>query len=225
MDLNRILIAGRLTGDPEKHLLPSGDSVTNVRLAVNRKWRDKETTELREETCFVDGKAYGKRAEPLAAFFHKGKPILVEGHLRMEQWEKEGERRTKHVIVIDAFHFVDAGERGDGAEALEGSVAANEPARSARPAALAPAKAPAARGATPAAPAAPMVPAMPIVQSHTPEESAVVASTSTAASAVGTAVAPAAPAPHADGPAPAPAVAKRPAVASGRRGPKRVSAA
>lgn len=113
MNVNRILIGGRLTGDPEKHALPSGDDVTNVRLAVNRKWRDKTTAELREETCFIDGKAYGKTGEILGKFFHKGKPILVEGRLRMEQWEKDGERRSKHVVVIDAVHFVDVNKQDD----------------------------------------------------------------------------------------------------------------
>jgi len=119
MDFNKIVIGGRMCADPELKQLPSGTQVANFRIATNRRWKDAATGQVREETCFVDAKAFGKRAPVIAQYFKKGSQILIEGHLRYETWEKEGEKRSKHVIVAESFSFVDpkkAPEPDEGSE-------------------------------------------------------------------------------------------------------------
>lgn len=107
MDLNRVIVVGRLTGDPEVKTLPSGSDVANFSLAMNRRWKD-DSGETKEEVCFIGVKAFGKRAGVIGKFFKKGNQILVEGHLRQESWEKDGQKHSKHVVMMDGFSFVDS---------------------------------------------------------------------------------------------------------------------
>src|ERR1700689_1774305 len=100
LDLNRVFLAGRLTSDPELVQLPSGDSVCNFRLAINRYWKDQQTNEKREDVCFIDAKCFGARGQVIHDNFKKGRGILVEGRLRFETWEKEGQKHSKHVAVV-----------------------------------------------------------------------------------------------------------------------------
>jgi single-strand DNA-binding protein len=113
MDLNKVIVAGRLTGDPEFKQLENSQLAT-FSLAMNRRWKD-NGGETREEACFIGVKVFGKRAETIRKFFHKGDNILVEGHLRQESWEKDGEKRSKHVIMLDNFSFVDSKPKGGNA--------------------------------------------------------------------------------------------------------------
>ncbi len=108
---NSIIIMGNLTRDPQLSYLPSGSAVCEVGLATNRKWTDKSGA-VREETCFIDGRAYGKQAETIQKWFTKGKPILIEGRLTFDQWEaQDGTKRSKHRINIVQFTFVNDGQR------------------------------------------------------------------------------------------------------------------
>lgn len=106
-DMNVVVLHGRLTRDPEMVQTPSSDNaLCKFGLAVSRKWKDKE------DTCFVDCEMWGKRAEVVGEHFHKGKAIIVHGHLRMDQWEtKDGDKRSKLKVVVDDFNFV--GKKGD----------------------------------------------------------------------------------------------------------------
>lgn len=114
MDLNKVMLLGRLCANPEMRTLPSGMPVANLRLAINRHWRDKQTNVVREEACFVDVESFGKQAELIRTYFTKGKPIFVEGRLRLDAWEtKEGEKRSRIKVVLDRFQFVPDG-RGPG---------------------------------------------------------------------------------------------------------------
>ena len=129
MDLNRVLLAGRLTADPAIKQLPSGDPVCDFRIAINRYWKDQETNEKREEVCFIDAKCYGPRGETIHNSFKKGKTILVEGRLRFEQWEKEGQKHSKHVCVVERFEFVDpAPANGSRSESSPTDAVASTPA-------------------------------------------------------------------------------------------------
>ena len=107
MNVNKIFLAGRLTRDPELRYTSGGAAVCNFGLAINRRWKSKEG-EQKEEVCFVDCTVWQKRGELVAEHFRRGDPIFVEGHLELQQWEKDGERRSKHVVVVDGFEFVDA---------------------------------------------------------------------------------------------------------------------
>jgi single-strand DNA-binding protein len=127
---NRIILMGNLTRDPELKYLPSGTAVTNVGVAVNRTYTDRQSGERREEVCFVDLEAFGRTAENVNEYFQKGRQILVEGRLRYRTWETDdGQRRSKHDVLIDRFEFV--GSRQDSGESLRdegaGYSASDEP--------------------------------------------------------------------------------------------------
>lgn len=134
-ELNRVLLIGHLTRDPEVRNLPSGDPVCELRLASNRRWKDQQTSEKREEACFVDVKVYGKQATSAGEWLHKGREVLVEGRLRYEEWEKDGQKRSKHVIVADHWSFVGTKPEGDGEHRGEERTARTEPQRPPREAA------------------------------------------------------------------------------------------
>jgi single-strand DNA-binding protein len=118
---NKILLMGNLTRDVELRHLANSQAVAKFGMACNRKWKSPEG-ETREEVMFIDCEAWGKTAEFMAQFFAKGRPVLIEGRLKLDQWEdKETKaKRSKHVVVVDSFHFVDSkpggGEGGGGGE-------------------------------------------------------------------------------------------------------------
>jgi len=104
ININRVILAGNLTRDPDVRYLPSGTPVTSFRLAVNRRFKGKSGDV--DETCFIDVKVYGKQAESCGEFLSKGRNVLVEGYLRLEQWDSEGGKRSKHVVVADRVQFL-----------------------------------------------------------------------------------------------------------------------
>jgi single-strand DNA-binding protein len=106
--LNKVLLIGNLTRDPEVRMLPSGRSVCNFGLAINRNFKDAEGNR-REETTFVDVESFGPRGEALARFFSKGQPIFVEGRLKLNQWESQtGEKRSKLLVDLENWEFMGA---------------------------------------------------------------------------------------------------------------------
>ncbi len=114
-NFNKVMLMGNLTRDPELKYLPSGMAVTNLGLAVNRNWTDRESGEKREEVCFVDLEAWGRTAETMNEYLQKGRTVFIEGRLRQQRWETDdGQNRSKHVVVIDSFQFV--GGRQDSSE-------------------------------------------------------------------------------------------------------------
>ncbi len=111
---NKVILIGNLTRDPEMSYLPSQTPVTEIGLAVNRKWKSKEG-EAKEETCFIDCRAYGKQAETLNQYMKKGRPILVEGRLKLDTWEaKDGQKRSKHRVVVENFQFLGGRDEAQG---------------------------------------------------------------------------------------------------------------
>lgn len=101
---NKVVLMGNLTRDPETRELSSGTSVTDFSVALSRKY--KKGDEEVEECSFVDCTAWAKTGETIAKFFTKGKPILVEGRLKQDRWEKDGEKRSKVGVVVETFSFV-----------------------------------------------------------------------------------------------------------------------
>jgi len=86
--------------------LPSQTAVVELGLAVNRRWRGQDGQQ-REETCFIDCRAYGKQAETINQYLSKGRPILIEGRLQFDQWEgKDGTKRSKHRVIVEQFQFL-----------------------------------------------------------------------------------------------------------------------
>ena len=106
--LNKVLLIGNLTRDPDVRMMTNGRPVCNFGLALNRSYKDAEGNR-REETTFVDVESFGPRAEAVGKLFSKGRSIFIEGRLKLDQWEsKEGEKRSALKVVLDSFEFVDS---------------------------------------------------------------------------------------------------------------------
>ena len=105
---NKVILMGNLTRDPELKQTPSNQSVAQIGLAVNRKFKGRDG-DMKEETTFVDCEAWGRTAETMSKYLSKGKPVFVEGRLKLDQWQdKDGNNRSKLKVVIDTFQFVDS---------------------------------------------------------------------------------------------------------------------
>ena len=120
---NKVFLIGNLTRDPQLRFTPSQTAVCDFGLAVNRKSKT-STGEMREEVCFVDITAWGKQAETLAKYVTKGSPLLVEGRLTYDQWESEGQKRSKLKVTLEGFQFLGSGQRGAGGTAAAGAAGA-----------------------------------------------------------------------------------------------------
>ncbi len=132
-NFNKVILAGNLTRDPQLSYLPSGTPVCEFGMAINRKWRDKQSGEMRDDTCFVDCSAFGRQAETLNQYMSKGRPLLVEGRLKFDQWEsKEGQKRSKLSVVADSFQFL-GGAQGGGAGGGGGAPRSQSPPPGAPP--------------------------------------------------------------------------------------------
>jgi single-strand DNA-binding protein len=114
-NFNKVILAGNLTRDPELRYTPKGLAIAKIGLAINRKWTN-EAGELKEEATFVDVDAFGKQAETLGQYMRKGSPILIEGRLRLDQWDDKqtGQKRSKLGVVVESFQFLGAGQRTEG---------------------------------------------------------------------------------------------------------------
>lgn len=106
---NKVLLMGNLTRDVQLKHTSGNQPVAEIGLAVNRKYRTKDGQD-REEVTFVDCECWGTRAEVIAKWFSKGKPIFIEGRLKLDTWEdKDGQKRSKLRVVVDDFQFVGSG--------------------------------------------------------------------------------------------------------------------
>ncbi len=118
---NKVILMGNLTRDPEMRTTPSGQSVTNFSLAVNRTWRSADGTN-QESVSYIDCVAWGKTGEIIAQYMQKGRSLLVSGRLDQRSWEQDGQKRSKVEVIVEDFNFVGgAGENGGGAPARAAS--------------------------------------------------------------------------------------------------------
>ena len=120
---NKVMLMGNLTRDPELRYLQSGTAVCDFGLAVNRNYT-KASGEKTEETLFVDITAFGRQAEVVGEFLQKGRPIFVEGRLKLDRWTgQDGQKRSKHGVVLERFQFIDSrGGGGGGAGRAQGEA-------------------------------------------------------------------------------------------------------
>ncbi len=114
MYLNKAMVYGNLTRDPEKRALPSGQAVVSFAVATNRSYTDKEGKK-QEQVEYHDIVAFGKLADIMGQWLKKGRPVYIEGRLQTRSWEQDGVKRYKTEIVADAFQFGDGGTRNDAA--------------------------------------------------------------------------------------------------------------
>jgi single-strand DNA-binding protein len=138
---NKVLLMGNLTRDPEVKYTPKGTALANLGLAVNRVWTT-ESGEQKEEVTFIDIEVWGRQAETAGQYLAKGRPVFVEGRLKLDSWEdkESGQKRNKLKVVAERVQFLGA-PRG-GAEFKDQAPTDETSAR------------PASRGGRPAAPPA-----------------------------------------------------------------------
>ncbi len=112
-ELNKILLIGRLTKDPELRYTPAGMAVAQLRMAVNHTYRSKE--EKKEEVLYIDVSVFGRGAETVKKYVTKGRELFIEGRLQQNDWtDKQGQKRTTMRVVADNFQFLGGGAAGGG---------------------------------------------------------------------------------------------------------------
>src|SRR6266699_3852368 len=106
-NFNKVILAGNLTRDPELRYTPKGTAIAKIPVAINRSWKT-ETGETKEEVTFVDVDAFAREAELIGQYFKKGRPILMEGRLRLDQWDDKqtNQNRSKLGVVLERFTFI-----------------------------------------------------------------------------------------------------------------------
>mgnify|MGYP006399700665 FL=1 len=116
---NKVIIMGNVTRDPDLKRLDSGTSVCDIGVAINESWKDKEGNP-REQTTFVDVVAWARQAETCAEYLRKGSPVLIDGRLQLDEWEKDGEKRSKMRVRADRVQFL-GGKSSDNGPAKDES--------------------------------------------------------------------------------------------------------
>jgi len=107
--LNKVLLMGNLTRDPQLSYTPSQTPVVDFGLAVNRRWTGQDGNQ-REETCFVDCRAFGRQAENINKYLNKGRLVFVEGRLTFDSWTaQDGTKRSRHRVTVENFQFLPIG--------------------------------------------------------------------------------------------------------------------
>ena len=119
--LNKVLLMGNLTRDPELRVTPKGTPICQFSLAINRQFK-MESGETREEVIYVDVEAWGKQGETIAKYCTKGRPLYVEGRLRLDQWEDKNtkDKRSRMKVVLEQFQFLGDSRGGGGGGAPVG---------------------------------------------------------------------------------------------------------
>lgn len=111
--LNKVLLIGNLTRDVEMRFTPSGTAVGPFGIAINRKFKDTKTGELRDDPTFVDIEVFGKTAELAQKYLSKGKPVFLEGRLKFDQWDdkQSGQKRSKLKVIAEQMQFLGDGQK------------------------------------------------------------------------------------------------------------------
>ena len=113
MSINRAVLVGRLTRDPEMRSTASGVSVLSMRLAFNDRRKNPQTGEWEDMSNYIDATLFGKRAEALSRFLTKGTRIGIDGRLRWSEWESQsGEKRSKIEVIADELELLDSRDGG-----------------------------------------------------------------------------------------------------------------
>ena len=114
MSINRVLISGNLTRDPELRQTGGGTQVLSFGVAVNAHRRNPQTGEWEDYPNFIDCTMFGARAEALSRYLSKGTKVAIEGKLRWSQWERDGQKRSKIEVIVDELEFMTSRNDGSG---------------------------------------------------------------------------------------------------------------
>lgn len=125
-NLNKVMLIGRLTRDPQLRYTPSGAAVADLGMAVNRYYKGQDGNR-QEEVCFIDVTVWGRTAENATEYLSKGRQVYVEGYLRLDSWEDKntGDKRSKLKVVANNVQFLDS--RGAGGQAAGGQPQPPQP--------------------------------------------------------------------------------------------------
>ena len=135
---NRVVLMGNLTRDPEVRQTPSGATVAELRLAVSETYRDRQTNQPKEVTCYVDVVVWNKLAELCQQYLAKGRAVLVEGRLTYDEWKTpQGESRNKLRVRADQVKFLGSPKRGEAQDGAPSAAAPRPVAGAAAPVAAA----------------------------------------------------------------------------------------
>ena len=111
---NKVILLGNLTRDPQLSYTPNQTAVVDFGMATNRRWKGQDGTE-RNETCFVDCRMFGRRAEVVNKYFKKGSQMFLEGRLTFDSWQaQDGSKRSKLRVTVENFEFVGSGQKAAG---------------------------------------------------------------------------------------------------------------
>lgn len=108
---NKVILIGNLTRDVELRYTAKGMAIAKISLAINRKWKN-EVGDMKEEVTFVEVDAFNKQAETIAQYVRKGQPLMVEGRLKLDQWDDKttGKKRSRLGVILEGFQFLSSGE-------------------------------------------------------------------------------------------------------------------
>ena len=132
MSINRVVITGNLTRDPEVRTTASGTSIMSMGVAVNDRRKNNQTGEWEDYANFIDCTMFGTRAANVAQYLNKGTKVAIEGKLRWSQWERDGQKRSKIEVMVDDLEFMSS--RNNGGQGGQSSYASPEPAAYSAPA-------------------------------------------------------------------------------------------
>jgi len=117
---NKVILIGNLTRDVELRYTPNGTAIAKFGLATNRTYKDNITGENKQEVMFIDITVFGRSAEVANQYLSKGRRVLIEGRLVLDQWvDSTGQKRSKHSIVADRVQFMDSKSSGENVQTTE----------------------------------------------------------------------------------------------------------
>jgi single-strand DNA-binding protein len=132
-NLNKVMLIGRLTRDPEVRMFSNGGKVAKFGFAVNNRRKNQQSGQWEDEPVFLEVEAFnrgefGKQADLVEQYLHKGRQVFIEGHLKFEQWtSQEGQKRSALKVVVDNLQFLDSKQEGGGAPRSSAPRRSDEP--------------------------------------------------------------------------------------------------
>lgn len=138
-NLNKVMLIGRLTRDPEVRTFNNGGKVAKFGFAVNNRKKNMQTGQWEEEPVFVDVEAFnrgesGKQADLVEQYLAKGRQVYIEGHLKLDSWTaQDGQKRNRLLVVVDNLQFLDSRQDGEGGGSNGGATRAPRAAATAGP--------------------------------------------------------------------------------------------
>ena len=134
LEMNKVMMIGNLTRDPELSYIASGTALAKLGLAVNRRWKDRNSGEMKDETAFVDLDVWGATAEFCGKYLKKGSRVYIEGRLKFDRWQaKDGTNRNKLSVTAERVEFAEPARSSSGSTGAEYSAPAPQAAAAAPP--------------------------------------------------------------------------------------------